>query len=113
MSDKSIDALVAAATPAWRVGDKARRASAREAVMAAAKELELDPLKPSLPRFAAGESLLRAAVRVLRLEKVEKALEAARARDSARRTPLTAPPPIRHPSRARAHRDRRRAWLSA
>jgi Protein of unknown function (DUF3631) len=27
--------------------------------------------------------------------------------------PLTAPPPIRHPSRARAHRDRRRAWLSA
>jgi hypothetical protein len=98
LSDKSIDALVAAATPAWTVGDKARRASAREAVKAAAKDLELDPLKPPLPRFAASESLLRAAVRVLQLEKVEKALEASRARDSARRT---------HTAEVASLRDRR------
>ena len=85
LSDRSTDDLVAASQPAWAVGDRARRASAREAVNAAAAELELDPPRPSLPRVAAGEDVQHAALRVLRLEKAEKALEAARTGNEAQR----------------------------
>jgi hypothetical protein len=61
LSSQTIAALVAAQTVTYGVGDRQRRENAREAVNAGAEELGLDPLAPSLPRFAAGEDLLRAA----------------------------------------------------
>jgi hypothetical protein len=100
LSDNSIDALAAATRPGFVVQDSQARAGAREAVTAAAKELDLDPVKMTgkLPRFAAGEDVLHAAVRVLQLDKVEKALAAAHARAEASQT---------HAAEVAALRDRR------
>jgi hypothetical protein len=84
LSSKALDGLVTATRAEWRMGDAARRAGAREAVKAAAEELGLDPLAPSLPRFAAGEDVLRAAaLRVLAVPGLEKTLERHRARVAA------------------------------
>lgn len=82
LSSKSVDALVGCAMPTYTMGDKARRAAAREAVRAAAAEIGIDdPLKPPLPRFAAGEDELAAAVlRVVKVPGVEKELAQHRAR---------------------------------
>jgi hypothetical protein len=85
LSSNALDALVAAAQLTWGTGDAARRAGAREAVNAAADELGLDPLAPSpLPRFAAGEDVLRAAaLRVLTVPGLDKSLEKHRAQVAA------------------------------
>jgi hypothetical protein len=74
LSEKVIDGFVA---PVATYGQEniRRRAAAREAVAAAAEELGLDAKKPPLPKFAAGEDTLAAAVRVLKLEAASKALE--------------------------------------
>jgi len=61
LSDKALDTLVAATSFTYGMGDAQRRDGAREAVNVAAAELELEPLAPSLPRFAASEDILRAA----------------------------------------------------
>lgn len=65
------------------MGVKARRDAAREVVKAAAEELGIDPLAPPLPKFAAGEEALAAAVRVLKLTRAEKALRDYRVRRDA------------------------------
>jgi hypothetical protein len=84
LSDNALDTLAAATQFAYGVGDAQRRTNAREAVKAAAAELDLDPLAPSLPRFAAGEDVLRAAaLRVLTVPGLDKALEKHRARVAA------------------------------
>src|SRR4029079_19799130 len=81
LSSKALDELAAAAAPSYTMGDRARRAAAREAVSGAEEELGLDPLAPSLPRCGAGEDVLRAAaLRVLTVPGLEKALERHRAR---------------------------------
>ena len=81
LSSKAIDALVECSRASYTIGNAARRAAAREAVSAAAAELGFDPLKPPLPRFAAGEQILTAAVvRVLAVPGVERELEQSRAR---------------------------------
>lgn len=75
LSDKSVDLLVSAPIAVYGQGEARRRAAALEAVKAAAKDLELDPMKPPIPRFAAGEDTLAAAVRVLGLSHASKKLE--------------------------------------
>lgn len=84
LSEHALEELVTVASLAWAVGDRARRDGAREAVSKAARELGIDPLRPPLPRFGAQESVARAAVRVLGLESVEKAIAQAQGRDEAR-----------------------------
>jgi hypothetical protein len=87
LSSEALEGLVTSTTFTYRMGDTARRAGAREAVEAAAKELGLDPLAPTLPRFAAGENVLRAAaLRVLTVPGLEKTLERHRARVAAARS---------------------------
>jgi hypothetical protein len=84
LSTKSLEALVACTRPSHTMGVKARRAAAREAVTAAAEELGIDPLAPTLPRFAAGEDEVSAAVlRVLKVPGIEKELEKHHARAAA------------------------------
>ena len=84
LSSNALEALAASTAPSYTMGDKARRAAGREAVRAAAEELGLDPLAPSLPRFGAGEDVLRAAaLRVLTVSGLEKTLEKHRARVAA------------------------------
>jgi hypothetical protein len=84
LSDKTLGRLVAATRPGFVVQGSEARAGAREAVNAAAAELELDPLAPSLPRFAAGEDMLRAAaLRVLPVPGLDKTLEKHRAKVAA------------------------------
>jgi hypothetical protein len=84
LSGKSVEALVECTRPSDTIGDRARRAAAREAVNAAAKELGIDPLAPPLPRFATGEDEVAAAVlRVLAVPDVEKELKRHRARAAA------------------------------
>jgi hypothetical protein len=83
LSDESIDRLVSAPMVNYGKGEERRRADAREAVMVAADELEFDPMKPPLPRFAAGEDTLAAAVRALGLSHAAKALEQYRRRRAA------------------------------
>lgn len=84
LSSKSVDALIACTRPSSTMGVRARREAAREAVRAAGHELGFDPLAPPLPRFAAGEDEVAAAVlRVLKAPGVEKELEKHRARAAA------------------------------
>lgn len=81
LSSKALDALATAVQAEGRMGVSARRERARQAVRAAAEELGFDPLAPPLPRFAAGEDVLRAAaLRVLSVPKLEQTLERHRAR---------------------------------
>jgi hypothetical protein len=82
LSSKSLDGLVSCSAGVYGVDAAKWRATAREAVAAAAKELGIDPLTPPLPRFAAGEDEVAAAVRVLKLP-IEKELEKHRARADA------------------------------
>jgi hypothetical protein len=79
LSTKAVAALVDSTIVTYGMGDRQRRDGARKAVNAAAAELELDPLAPPLPRFAAGEDVLAAAVRVFKLADVDKRLEKHRA----------------------------------
>jgi hypothetical protein len=84
ISGKSVEALVACTRPSYTMGDRARRAAAREAVTAAAEELGIDPFAPPLPRFAAAEDEVAAAMlRVLAIPDVEKELKRHRARAAA------------------------------
>jgi hypothetical protein len=84
LSSKAIAALDAATAITYGMGDRQRREGARKAVNAAAEELRIDPLAPSLPRFAAGEDVLRAAaLRVLTVPGLEKTLERHRAQVAA------------------------------
>jgi hypothetical protein len=83
LSAKSVDALVGSIAVTYGMSDRQRRDGAREAVNAAARELELDPLAPPLPRFGAGENVLGAAVRVLKLTEVDKRVEKHRGRAEA------------------------------
>jgi hypothetical protein len=75
LSDKAVDQLIAAPIATYGQDNAHRRAAAREAVAGAAEELGLDPKKPPLPKFGAGEDTLAAAVRVLKLDTASKALE--------------------------------------
>jgi hypothetical protein len=84
LSNKSVERLVAAPQVQYGRGEARRRGDAREAVKAAADELGFDPLAPPLPRFAAGEDVLRAAaLRVMPVSGLDKALEKHRARVAA------------------------------
>ena len=84
LSDKCLEALIACTRPSHTMGVRARRKAAQEAVTAAAEELGFDPLAPPLPRFAAGEDEVSAAVlRVLKVPGIEKELEKHRARVAA------------------------------
>jgi len=84
LSSDTLDGLLAVAMFKSGRGDNARRADAREVVHAAAEELGLDPLAPTLPRFGAGEDVLRAAaLRVLKVPKLEQTLAKHRARVAA------------------------------
>lgn len=77
LSEETVSRFVEAAWSRTReggIGPQQRKLS-REVVQAGAAELELDPASLPLPRFAAGESSLAAAVRLLKLARVEKALE--------------------------------------
>jgi hypothetical protein len=84
LSSESVEQLVAASrTPQHGVGHTRHRESAREAVERAAKELGFSATEPPLPKFSAGEDVVAAACRVLRLTRPDTALEAYRARRNA------------------------------
>jgi len=72
LSDRSVDGLVVAAMNTYGQGDGHRRAAAREAVVAAADQLGLDPRRPP---YEDDQPPLHEAVRVLGFEHAAKALE--------------------------------------
>ena len=75
LSEKVLDELVACTRASLTMGAAARRAAARDAVRAAAKELGFDADAPPIPAMTGGDESLDAAVRVLKLSRAAKEVE--------------------------------------